>query len=225
MKLWKSLDSKFWTWFVWMLTGTPERLIQCSSSAVAVIPAVWSGKGTASYHFVKWLPHDAIFKLPFESGNRPWKSIPMWAKGKLGGHLTWLYLCLFGGCYVADKQDNLRQTHTYFLCPGQKNLVRSFSRVCVCPRWANVVELWIDPKIPGDNVVGTTCCKWLRPVLESSKHRHRLTFTNLRESKLFRKIQVSLYWPWKAEQWSFFPFLTKERTVLRLWSSSYAFCM
>ena len=71
MRLWKSLDSKFRPWSVWMLTGTPKRLIQCSSKAVAVVSAIWSGNGTASYNFVKWSPNNALQDLPIESGSGP----------------------------------------------------------------------------------------------------------------------------------------------------------
>ena len=130
---------------------------------------------------------------------------------------------LFGAVTLLTNQTNWDK-HTYILCPGQLNLALSFSRVSVTPRWAPVVELWIDSKILGRNVVGTTC-KWLSPVLESSKLRHRISFTTLRESKLFQRTRMSLDWPWRTEWWGCFPSLTQGRTVRRLWSSSCACCM
>ena len=120
IRLWKKLHSRFRPWSVWMLTGTPKRPIQCSSSAVAVISAVWLGNGTASYHFVRWSTIIAIYELPIGTGSGPRKSIPMWAKGKLGSQLTKPCLCFCLGLLRCLQTRHLAtNTPTSFLCPGQ----------------------------------------------------------------------------------------------------------
>ena len=120
MRLRKSSDSKFSPGSVWMLMRTPKWLIQCSSSAVAVISAVCFGIGTASYSFVKWLPKNAIFELPFETGSALRKSLPMWAKRKLGSQLTklclWFCLGLLRSWQTRQLETN---TRTFFVWPGQ----------------------------------------------------------------------------------------------------------
>ena len=58
LRLWECSVSKFWPWSVRMLTKTSKRLIQCSGGAVAVISAVWSSNGTASYHLVNLARND-----------------------------------------------------------------------------------------------------------------------------------------------------------------------
>ena len=176
-----------------MLTRTPKRLIQCSSSGVAVVSAVWSDNGTASYHFMKSSPNNAISGLPVETGSGPRESISMWQKRKLGGLLTKVCLCfclwLLRCWQTGPIEANIL---TSFTCPGQTNLVRSLSNVFITPMWATVAELWIDSKSLGRNVVGTTCCKWLWPESESSKPRHGISFATLRESKMSQRTHLTL---------------------------------
>ena len=142
IRFWKSLDSKIRPRSVWMFTGTPKQLIYCSTSALEVISVVWSGNGTASYHFVKWSPNNAMYGLPFEIESGPRKSIPIWAKGKLRGRMTKLCLCFCSGLLLCWQTKRLEsKTTTSVFWPGQKNLVRIFFRVVVTPGWTTVVEL------------------------------------------------------------------------------------
>ena len=52
----KSRDSNLSPWSLCILCGQPKRLVQCSINAVAVVDALWTVSGTASYHLVKWSP-------------------------------------------------------------------------------------------------------------------------------------------------------------------------
>ena len=130
----KCLQSTFRPLSVWMLTGSPKRLVQCSSSAVAIISAVWIGNTTVLYSFVIWSQIDATYLLQFEPGSGPKRSKAMWTKEKLEVQSTKLCLRFCLGLLRCCQTRQLETTTvTFVVCPSRKNLVKSiFKRFCNC---------------------------------------------------------------------------------------------
>ena len=69
VRLVKTLASTIGPWSEWSLSGQPNRVIQWSMRASAVVRADWSGSTIASCHLVKWSPIRRMYWFPAEGGS------------------------------------------------------------------------------------------------------------------------------------------------------------